>query len=110
MRSRETSGVPGVASVRVAALAGAAFFVLIAIHANLRSGAPSATDPGREVIDYVALHRDRLQLAAVLSGFAMAAALVWLSGLVRAGGRGEEGGSLDRSAVDHGRNSGCARP
>lgn len=89
MRSRETSGVPGAASVRVAALAGAAFFVLIVIHANLRSGAPSATDPGREVIDYVALHRDRLQLAAVLSGFAMAAALVWLSGLVRALRRAE---------------------
>ena len=47
MRSEETAGVPGATSVRMAALAGAVFFVLIIIHANLRSGAPSATDSGR---------------------------------------------------------------
>ncbi len=83
MGNKAAAGAPGATSVRVAALAGAVFFVLIIIHANMRSGAPSATDPGREVVNYVTLHRDRLQLAAVLSGLAMCAALVWLSGLVR---------------------------
>ena len=70
-------------SLRVAAVAGAVFFALIVVHAELRSPAPSATDTSREVFAYVARHQDRLQLGAVALGFAMPAALVWLSGLVR---------------------------
>jgi hypothetical protein len=65
----------------VAALAGAVFLALIIVHSSLRSGAPSATDSGREVVAYVTQHQDRLQLGAVALGFAMPAALVWLSGL-----------------------------
>jgi hypothetical protein len=84
--------VPGVMSVRLAALAGAIFFALMVIQANLRSGAPSATDSGQKIFDYVADHAGRLQLGAALLGLAMSAVLVWLSGLYRAVRRAEGGG------------------
>jgi hypothetical protein len=71
------------ASTRLAALAGAIAFVLIGVQSQLRSAAPAATDGRGEVVDYLVRHHDRLQLAAVLLGFAMSAALVWLAGLVR---------------------------
>jgi hypothetical protein len=70
--------------VRLAALGGVLFFVLIVIQANLRTGSPSATDSGQEILDYLASHRRRLQIGAVLLGFAMPAVLLWLSGLFRA--------------------------
>lgn len=76
--------VAGATSVRLAALAGAVYFGLIVAFSQLTSGSPSATDPGQEVFDYVARHHGRIQLAAVLIGFAMPAALLWLSGLFRA--------------------------
>jgi hypothetical protein len=84
--------ISGVAATRLAALAGGVFFALIVVSANLRSGAPSATDSGQEIFDYVAEHAGRLQFGAVLMGLAMAAALVWLSGLFRVV-RGAEGGA-----------------
>jgi hypothetical protein len=90
-QGRPADGVPGALAVRVSALAGAVFFVLIVIYSTLRSGAPSATDPGQTIVDYVTAHQDRLQLGAALWGFAMAAALVWLPGLVRAVRRAEGG-------------------
>jgi hypothetical protein len=77
--------------VRVAAIGGAVFFVLIVVSANLRSGAPSATDPGSEVVQYVVDHQGRLQLGAALLGLAMPAVLLWLSGLFRALTRAEGG-------------------
>lgn len=80
---RGTQGGPGTASVRLAAVAGVAFFVLTVVQGNLRSGSPTATDTGREVLAYVEEHTGRLQLGAVLLGFAMSAALLWLSGLFR---------------------------
>jgi hypothetical protein len=83
--------VPGAMSVRLAALAGAIFFALMVIQANLRSGAPSASDSGQKIFDYVADHAGRLQLSAVLLGLAMSAALVWLSGLYRTVRRAEGG-------------------
>ena len=74
-------------SLRLPALAGAVFFALIIVYAELRSPAPAATDSGREVASYFARHHDRLQLGAVLFlpaalGFAMPAALIWLTGLI----------------------------
>jgi hypothetical protein len=75
----------------VAALAGAVFFVLVVMHANLRSGAPAATDSGEEIVSYVTDHAGRLQVGAVLLGLAMSAVLVWLSGLFRAVRRAEGG-------------------
>jgi hypothetical protein len=75
----------------VAALAGAVFFVLMVIHANLRSGAPSATDSGEEIVSYVTDHAGRLQMGAVLLGLAASAVTVWLSGLFRALRRAEGG-------------------
>jgi hypothetical protein len=85
---------------RLSAVAGVAFFVLIVLSANLRSGAPSATDSGQKIFDYVTEHQGRLQLGAVLMGFAMSAALMWVSGLFRALRRAEGGsGALAISAL-----------
>jgi hypothetical protein len=78
------------ASARVSALGGAIFFVLIVLNANQLNGAPSATDPATEIFDFLARHHERFQVGAVLLGLAMPAALLWLSGLVRAL-RGAEG-------------------
>jgi hypothetical protein len=69
--------------VRPAALAGAIFFAIVLVNSNLMSGAPTAADPAGETFEYLAEHNDRFQIAAVLWGFAMAAALVWLAGLFR---------------------------
>jgi hypothetical protein len=73
------------------ALGGAVFFVLIVISANLRSGVPSATDPGQKIFDHVERHQGRFQVGAVLMGLAMSAALLWLSGLFRALRKAEGG-------------------
>ena len=81
--SRPLTAVADAAWVRLAALGGAAYFVLLIIYANLVTGSPSATDSRQEIFGYVARHQDRLQVAAVLLGLAMPAALLWLSGLFR---------------------------
>ena len=76
--------VPGSMSVRLAALGGAVFFALFLAFASLTSGTPSATDSARETFNYLSAHDGRLQLAAVLLGLAMPAALLFLAGLFRA--------------------------
>lgn len=91
MDSRHAVGVAGTMSVRLAALGGAVYFVLIVVYANLISGAPSATDSGRETYSYLTRHQDRVQIAAVLMGLAMPAVLLLLSGLFRALTRAEGG-------------------
>jgi hypothetical protein len=72
----------------VMVLAGLVFLAMILVHSQLRSGAPSATDPGGDVLAYLTRHHDRLQFDAVVLAFAMAPALVWLAGLVRVLRRG----------------------
>lgn len=84
--------VPGAISVRAAALGGAVFFALILAYATLISGSPAATDSGQEIFDDLSQRQGRFQLAAVLLGLAMPAALVFLSGLFRALSRAEGGG------------------
>lgn len=91
METKQAIRVPGAMSVRLAALGGAVFFALTIVHANLVSGTPSATDPAQDTFDYLAKHEGRLRLDAVLLGLAMPAALVFLSGLVRALRRAEGG-------------------
>jgi hypothetical protein len=66
----------------VPAVAGAVFFALIMVHAQLRSGVPSATDPAQDVVTYVSRHHERLQLSAVALAVAMAAAIVWLAAML----------------------------
>lgn len=67
-------------SVRLCALAGIAFFVLILVAAPiLQSGGPSLTDPSTKIFHYLATHTGRLKAAAALQSFAMAAVLVWLA-------------------------------
>jgi hypothetical protein len=63
-------------------VAGAVFFALMIVYAELRSPAPAATDSAREVASYFARHHDKLQLGAVALGLAMPAVLIWLAGLV----------------------------
>jgi hypothetical protein len=76
--------IPGSVSVRLTALGGAVFFALFVAFASLTSGTPSATDSARDTFNYLSAHDGRLQLAAVLYGLAMPAALLFLSGLLRA--------------------------
>ncbi len=84
----------------MSALAGVVFFALIVWYASLISGAPAATDPGRDVIAWVSRHQGRLQWAAVVIGIAMSAALIWVSGLYAALRRAEGGrGGLAVSAL-----------
>jgi hypothetical protein len=73
------------------------FFVLIVVFAALTGGAPAATDPGADVVDYVTTNQGRLQGAAVVAGFAMVAALWWVGGLsqaLRRAGDGDPGLAL----------------
>jgi len=90
-RSRPAIRAPQALSVRFAALGGAVFSVLVVINSNLLSGSPSATDSGQETFNYLTGHQGRLQISAVRWGFAMAAALVWLSAHFRALRRVEGG-------------------
>ena len=91
MESRQVAGVAGALSVRVAALGGAVFFALVLVYAGLTSGAPSATDSRRVIFDYLTDNQGQLQLAAVVMGLAMPAALLWLSGHFQALTRAEGG-------------------
>lgn len=91
MDDRQTVGTHGAVSVRLAALGGAVFFVLVVSYGTLVTGAPSATDSRREIFTYLARHQDRLQVAAALIGLAMPAALLWVSGLFRALAKAEGG-------------------
>jgi hypothetical protein len=59
MDSRQMTAVAGALSVRLAALGGAVYFVLVIIYTNLISGSPSATDSRQEIFDYVARHQER---------------------------------------------------
>jgi len=83
--------IPGSGSVRLAAVGGAVFFALVMAFASLTSGTPSVTDSRRDTFDYLSAHQGRLQLAAVLFGLAMPAALLFLSGLYRALRKAEGG-------------------
>jgi hypothetical protein len=85
VRARGT--MPG----RVAALAGAVSFVLIAIASNMVNNVPNFAASGQKIINYLALHHGRLQLGAVLTALAMSTALVWAAGLYRALRRAEGG-------------------
>jgi hypothetical protein len=71
-------------SLRLPAFAGAVFFALIVAYAELRSPSPAATDSAREVAGYFARHHDEMQLGAVALGFAMSAARIRRTGLLRA--------------------------
>lgn len=81
---RSQRGAPGTGLVRLSGLAGAIFFALIVAQATLRSDAPSATDSGQDIFDYVTEHQGDLQLGAALLALAMAAVLLWLPALYRA--------------------------
>lgn len=78
-----TTATPNRWSTRVSALAGLVFFALMLVHGSLRSGAPSAGDPGQKIYDYVVDNVGRYQIGAVALGLAMAAVLVWLPALYR---------------------------
>ena len=67
-------------TVRLCALAGLAFFVLIVVSGPvLQSGSPSLTDSSAKMFHYISTHVGKLKASGALSGFAMAAVLVWLA-------------------------------
>jgi len=68
----------------LAALGGAVFFALFLAFGILTSGTPSTTDSRLDIFNYLSAHAGRLQLAAVLLGLAMPAALLSVSALFRA--------------------------
>jgi hypothetical protein len=65
--------------VRVAAVAGALFFVLIVVQGPvLSSGPPALTDSTQKVYAYFSAHHSHLKLAAACYALAMSAILCWL--------------------------------
>jgi len=76
---------------RFAAMGGLLFFGLIVAFGSLTSNMPAATGSRQEIFSYVTQHNERLQVAAALYALAMAAALVFLSGLFDALRKAEGG-------------------
>jgi hypothetical protein len=67
-------------SVRLCALAGLAFVILIVVGGPILQGSsPSVTDSASKIFHYIATHVSDLKASAALSTFAMAAVLVWLA-------------------------------
>jgi hypothetical protein len=67
-------------SVRLCALAGLAFVVLIIVGGPILQGSsPSVTDSTAKIYNYISSHVSDLKASAALSAFAMAAVLVWLA-------------------------------
>ena len=67
-------------SVRLCALAGLAFFVLIVVGGPiLQGGSPSATDSAAKIFHYISTHVGKLKASGAVFSFAMAAVLVWLA-------------------------------
>jgi hypothetical protein len=68
-------------SVRLCALAGLAFFVLIVVSGPILQGSsPSVTDSAAKMYSYLSSHVSDLKASATLEAFAMVAVLVWLAG------------------------------
>ena len=67
-------------SVRLCALAGIAFVILIIVSGPILQGSsPSLTDSSAKIFHYISTHVSDLKAAGALNGFAMAAVLVWLA-------------------------------
>ncbi|HEY6318078.1 MAG TPA: hypothetical protein VI462_09360 [Acidimicrobiia bacterium] len=67
-------------SVRLCALAGLAFVILIIVSGPILQGSsPSVTDSAAKIYHYIATHVGDLKASAALAAFAMAAVLVWLA-------------------------------
>lgn len=79
--------------VRMAALAGLAFFILIIVQGPvLAGGAPDGGASATKIFNYLKTHQGNFKAASVVYGFAMSAVLIWVSGAYRAL-RKSEGGS-----------------
>jgi hypothetical protein len=86
--------------VRLAALAGVAFFVLIVVQGPVLQGStPTLTDSTTKIVNYFKNHQSDIKVAAVLYGLAMSAVLVWVSGASRALRKAEGGPGLTITAV-----------
>jgi hypothetical protein len=71
-------------SVRLAALAGLAFFVLVIVSGPvLQSNTPNITDSATKIFNYYKNHAGNIKASAVVLSFGVAFVLVWLSGLWR---------------------------
>lgn len=68
--------------IRVAAVAGAAFAVLILVAGPvLGRSSPNLSASGQTTFDYVRAHRSSIQLSAALGALGTGAFVIWLSGL-----------------------------
>lgn len=81
----------GTAWVRVSATAGLVFFGLVVGFGNLLGGMPAADASSEDVVTFLEDHHEAARLAAVLYGWSMAAALLFLCGLFGALTRAEGG-------------------
>jgi hypothetical protein len=78
--------------VRLTALAGVAFVILIIVQGPVLGGSPpSLTDSGQKVLDFVTKHRTHLKASSTLYALAMPAVLVWATGLFAALRKAEGG-------------------
>lgn len=79
--------------VRLTAVAGLAFAVLIIVAAGVQGSRPSLSDSSQEIFTYIKDHQDALKASAALFGLAMAAVLFWAWGLLSALRKAENGNS-----------------
>ena len=71
--------------VRIAALAGLVFVVLIIVSGPvLHNSTPNITDSAQKIFDSFKNHQRNIKASAALSGLAMSAVLIWASGLFHA--------------------------
>jgi hypothetical protein len=78
--------------VRLAALAGLAFFILIIVQGPvLGANTPNVSDSTTKIFNFYKNHQRDLKAAAVVYGLAMSAVLVWVSGAWRALRKAEGG-------------------
>jgi hypothetical protein len=67
--------------VRLTALAGVVFVILIIVQGVVMGDAPTLTDSAQKIFDYFNNHQRNVKAAAGLYALAMSAVLIWVTGL-----------------------------
>ena len=84
--------------VRLTALAGVLFVVLIIVQGPVLSPNLNVTDSAQKIFNSIKSHQSDLKASAALYGLAMSAVLIWAAGLFRVL-RKAEGGAAGLSAA-----------
>jgi len=84
--------------VRLTALAGLAFFILIIVQGPVLSPNLNVTDSAQKIFNSIRDHQSNIKASAALYGLAMSAVLIWAAGLFRVL-RKAEGGAAGLAAA-----------